>query len=181
MIIGIAGKKRAGKDTIARFLIEEYGYTRCAFGDPVKEMALVIDPHLWVQEEGVWCFLSSLVNEYGWEEAKKYYAVREFLQTLGTEACRGILGEDCWIRALDKHIEDNDLRDVVISDVRFSNESTYCNAIIEVRAPWTDSTDTHASEQGFEHGGWIIENNGTIEELKQEVRSVMTQILATQD
>ena len=38
MIIGFLGKKGIGKDTSAKLLIEEYNFTRYAFGDPVKDV-----------------------------------------------------------------------------------------------------------------------------------------------
>lgn len=38
IVIGIAGKKEAGKDTAAKVLIEDYGFRRAAFADSLKEM-----------------------------------------------------------------------------------------------------------------------------------------------
>jgi len=42
MIIGIGGKKRSGKDTIADFLIKEYGFIKYGFAEPIKEIAKII-------------------------------------------------------------------------------------------------------------------------------------------
>ena len=41
-ILGICGKKRSGKDTAGEYLIENYGYVRYAFGDPVKDVCRVM-------------------------------------------------------------------------------------------------------------------------------------------
>ena len=37
MLIAILGKKHSGKDTIANFLIEKYGFTKYSFADPLKK------------------------------------------------------------------------------------------------------------------------------------------------
>ena len=42
MIIGISGKKRSGKDTVADFLIQEYGFIKYGFADPIKQIAKII-------------------------------------------------------------------------------------------------------------------------------------------
>ena len=35
-LIGLTGKARSGKDTVANYLFNQHGYTRIAFADPVK-------------------------------------------------------------------------------------------------------------------------------------------------
>ena len=37
-VVAISGWKRSGKDTAANYLVEEYGYTRVAFADVLKDM-----------------------------------------------------------------------------------------------------------------------------------------------
>ncbi len=41
-IIAIAGKERAGKDTLASILVNRFGYTRMAFADPLKDMVYTL-------------------------------------------------------------------------------------------------------------------------------------------
>ena len=36
MIIGFLGEKRSGKDTCGNYIIENYGFERYAFADPIK-------------------------------------------------------------------------------------------------------------------------------------------------
>ena len=38
MIVGFLGRKRSGKDTAVNYLIDNYNFTRYAFGDPVKDV-----------------------------------------------------------------------------------------------------------------------------------------------
>ena len=37
-LIGVIGTKNSGKDTLGSYLVENHGYTRYAFGDPVKQI-----------------------------------------------------------------------------------------------------------------------------------------------
>lgn len=41
-IIGIIGKKRHGKDTIADYLVSNYGYTKVSFADTLKDVCHII-------------------------------------------------------------------------------------------------------------------------------------------
>lgn len=119
--IGITGYAQHGKDTIANLLVAEYGYTRIAFADALKSMALVLDPI--VAENNY--RLGEFVETLGWEEAKKSPEVRRFLQVLGTEAVRGHLGEPAWVNALDLAWFKLGSPRLVIPDVRFPNEAEY--------------------------------------------------------
>ena len=42
MIIGLSGKKRSGKDTVAEYLCAHYGFINYGFGDPIKEIARIM-------------------------------------------------------------------------------------------------------------------------------------------
>ena len=65
MIIGLTGYARSGKDTVASILVEDYGFTRVAFADPIRDLLLKINPIL---ENGY--RLGEHVKEFGWELAK---------------------------------------------------------------------------------------------------------------
>lgn len=60
-MIGICGKARSGKDTMAERLVLNYGYTRYAFADPLK----------------------AAVNEmYGWDERHGYGELKEVITSV---------------------------------------------------------------------------------------------------
>jgi hypothetical protein len=117
---------------------------------------------------------------------------REFLQKLGTEAMRDGLHTNVWVNALFadyKHSKTcnckkgcrcaHDLPNWIITDMRFPNEM---EAIVEkggitirVVRPGT-AVGTHPSETAlddayFDH---VISNDGTIEDLVEKVRQVLT-------
>ena len=118
-IVGLTGFARSGKDTTAAILVAEYGYTRVAFADGVRSMALSVDPLLYGDIR-----LSSVVRAVGWEKAKDTIPeVRRLLQAIGTEGVRDHIGPDSWIIACKRIIDEID-GPVVVTDARFPNESS---------------------------------------------------------
>lgn len=115
-LIGVSGRAGAGKDLLASHLAP-FGYVRVAFADPLREMALAIDP---LATYGV--HLAELVQAVGWDDAKKDPEVRRFLQRLGTEGVRNFFGADTWVRLAEERIADLGDVPVVITDVRYPNE-----------------------------------------------------------
>lgn len=149
-LIGLSGMKQSGKDTVAQIIMEQQpSFVRLAFADPMKAMALAINPLIVVDvddweklpdfagevlagasgihdDRGFLCVyrLSEVVERLGWEAAKKITDVRVFLQRLGTEGGRRCIHENVWV---DRTMADviqalNDHHSVVITDVRFRNE-----------------------------------------------------------
>lgn len=115
-IIGILGPAGSGKTTVARYLVEKYGAVRYAFGDPLKEIAgRTLD--------------FSHDQLYGSQEQKEAvdprygFSPRWFMQRLGTEGIRSVLGEDFWWKLCLERIFDEKPPLAVIDDVRFENEA----------------------------------------------------------
>lgn len=90
--IALMGRARSGKDTVAARLVDDFGYARVAFADPLKDMALELDPFVnayaeWhddLGETAVIDRLSEIVRDIGWERAKEEYPeVRRILQHIG--------------------------------------------------------------------------------------------------
>lgn len=172
-LIGLTGKKRSGKDSFAATLVEEFGFQRFAFADPLKSAALGVDPWVLVDENGPHR-LSSVVRERGWEEAKEIREVRRTLQNFGVEIRE--IEEDFWldatmVPALDA-LEDGP---VVITDVRFPNEARDVQdfgTLVRVNRPGLDSGDTHASETALDdyEADFQIWNIGSLEDLAGNAR-----------
>ncbi len=177
MVIGVTGKKRCGKGTVAAVLVKEYGFVEMGFADALREIPLAIDPIVllrnWGADGGLLRY-SDIVACVGYERAKEEPEVRRFLQRLGTEAGRGIFGENVWVDLLARRIDKIrktakckrscpaysnyqppyvdctcENKDIVVSDVRFPNEARYIRSVGQlwrVNRPGFASDDTHASE-----------------------------------
>ena len=172
MIIGLAGYARCGKDTVAQILINNHGFERVAFADPIRDFLLKINPILDKGNR-----LSSLVDEYGWEIAKAQTEVRRLLQEVGVSA-RELIDQDVWVNvAFDKM--DDPTKNYVITDVRFENEAETIKKsggeIWRVERPGVTAVNGHISESNL--SSWefdkYIHNGGTLEDLQLLVQMEM--------
>jgi len=177
--IGVAGTAGSGKDTLADLLVERYGFTKIAFADPMRAMAAAIDPILTITTNDEIIRYSDALEIWGYQEAKiQTPELRQFLQRLGTEAGRNILGEDVWVNAAFKAAQG--IPRVVISDLRFRNEA---NAIrsrsgftIRLDRPGIEPPNDHISENDL--ADWTftgyIRNDGTIGMLGDKLEGFLS-------
>jgi hypothetical protein len=111
-------------------------------------------------------------------------SVREFLQKLGTEAMREGLHTNVWVNALFADYKPPKMSQYnpsnwIITDMRFPNEMEAVVArggiTIRVVRPGT-SVGTHPSETALDdaHFDHVISNDGTIEDLIERVRQILT-------
>jgi len=175
-VIGLVGKKRAGKTTAAEVLVRERGFVSIGFADALKDLALRVDPivtasEYWDEEHKAGTFrLSDYVGTPGgWEFAKSLPEVRRFLQELGT-GVRDIVGEYAWTDAWDRALTAGRHFPppvVVVPDVRFLSEAEAIRTdmraqgnslLIRIDRPTVDDGDQHVSETELER----IECDATI-------------------
>lgn len=200
LIIGMTGRRgssetgfvqaQAGKDTAAKQLIDAHGFVQIALADGVRDSLYALDPYVSYHANGLLQFrrLSEIVNELGWEQAKRNPEVRALMQRMGTEAGRLVHGEDLWIDLVEHKIAKlGPDTPVVITDVRSPNEADWVKAlggvIVEVYRPEQLKGDLgdnakHASETM----GWItpdltIVNSTTIPELHKQVDILMARLM----
>ncbi len=133
MLVGLHGPKYSGKDTVFQLLRElqpEKNWERLAFGDTLKDVAcltLGISREtletLKMMEETAQVTVSHH-TEMGWR-FNSSISVRQYLQNLGTEAGRQVLGRDIWINATLPYSDSSFHQDrhIAITDVRFYNEA----------------------------------------------------------
>ncbi len=91
----LIGKAGAGKDTVADYLVEKYGFQRYAFADKLKEIVKDL-----------------------WPDAFKDGKPRKLLQDVGTKMRE--IDKDVWVNYVMRQIGNKDR--VVISDCRLMNE-----------------------------------------------------------
>lgn len=157
IIIGLTGRARVGKDTLADYLCINHGFTRLAFADPLRdalELGLGIESHhLREDKEAIipWLGVSG----------------RQLLQTLGTEWGRDLIRPDIWILLMQRRLaalaEEGDR--FVVSDVRFPNEAAWLRArpnarLWHIERPSVAPVRAHSSEHGIDYqmGDAIIVN-----------------------
>lgn len=134
-IIGIYGFIGSGKGAVSDILVENYGYQREAFANPVKDVVSTIFG--WPRQ-----LLEGDTKESRdfretpcsiWSKLlQKDFSPRYALQLMGTEAGREVFHEDLWLFALGRRIGaygSQSLGNFVISDVRFPNEIRYIRSL----------------------------------------------------
>jgi len=172
-LIGLTGYAQSGKDTLANVLVENYGYTRVAFADKIRDFLYGINPMVACSPTG---YLQDLINLVGWDKAKQEPQVRRLLQDLGISA-RELIDENIWVNAaLNKAIREDR---VVITDVRFENEAVAINLmggqLWRVKRVGVGPVNNHVSESELD--GYKVDqifvNNGSIEDLTMLVKTRM--------
>lgn len=184
MLIAFSGLKGSGKDTAAEVLIEEYGFTKIAFADALREALLVLDPVVIIEEDWqplVITKLSKVVSEYGWDWAKRSLPeVRRLMQVFGTEVGRMLFGENVWVDILSKRYPDiaDDATRYVVTDCRFPNEVEFVRksggAVVWIERPGL-SSDGHASESTdiAALASVVLHNDEAISELHEDIRFML--------
>lgn len=122
-IIAICGLKRSGKDTIADYLCQHYGYTKIRIANPLKQGLKAM---FGFSDDQLETDLKDVVDERWGVEPRKV------MQFIGTEIMQykineviPSLGRSFWIKSLiEEHINHTDGKDklFVIPDLRFKHE-----------------------------------------------------------
>jgi hypothetical protein len=159
MLIGIAGAKRSGKDTLARGLSKLLDLPVDSFAAPLRKfVADLLNVSVATLEE-------CKEHPIKWLDGK---TPRQMMQTVGTEWGRDTVHADLWLRSLLHRLT---RRGAIISDVRFPNEAEAILAkgglVIELSRNGTGAGDSHVSEKPLpaELVTFKLPNNGTIPEL----------------
>lgn len=177
-LIGLHGFAQCGKDTVGKYLVENYGFTRVSFADAVRDALAALNPYIATRTNGV-RLLSELLKEWDWERAKQEPNVRELLQRMGTEVGREIFGQTVWLDIADRKLDG--LERAVITDCRFPNEVGLVKVnggeVWRITRKGVGSINSHVSDKGLsdEYIDRTIENDSTLEALYARVDELMNQ------
>lgn len=176
-VLLIAGQKRSGKDTLARFVKEELEHLGksarvISFAQPMKEIIAVT---LGISMEELDDLKNNSDNPH-----------RGYLQRFGTEAMKPWFGKNVWADLAIKKIQEAEEEIIIISDFRFPEEGekfptlfdTTTVKVIRKGLP-TDLSDLHISERAledFKFSGEIY-NDGDLIDLKASALVVTSWLL----
>lgn len=172
MLIGLAGKKRSGKDTVARML-QAHGFVPSSFAAPLRSFVAGL--------------LGATLEELDREKETPLAFLdgatpRQMMQTLGTEWGRAMVHPELWTRSWAQRYRSyiDAGADLVVTDVRFENEAEIIwsagGYVVELHRPGLSSDDSHISEAGLP--GRLIHaslyNDCDMETLQQRVADMLT-------
>lgn len=184
MLIGLAGRAGAGKDTVAGIIREEAALTGqrtavASFADPLYRAISTIAgiPVSMLRDRG---FKEETIDWLG-------KSPRQLLQTLGTEWGRGLVHPDIWVRAAMREAKAR--RDIgvgtIFADLRFDNEAAAIREtggrVFRVIRPGYEclaaDAATHPSEAGIRDDlvDAIVINDGDLVQLRERVVGAIMQ------
>jgi hypothetical protein len=193
LLIGVGGFAQAGKDAFADFLVSDHGFHKEYMSRALETALLRLDPWILNVEDN-WKYgtyptevpdklitYSRLHEAVGYDYSKNNRDVRLFLQRLGTEIGRDMCDPDVWVRwafrivdaILDNH------GSAVITGIRFCNELTAVKQrgglLVWIERPGVGPVNGHVSDNELSSADFdvTILNNGTLDDLRQDVASLL--------
>lgn len=193
MIIALGGLPRSGKDTAAQYLIEKHGFRKVAFADGVRKALETFNPMLLIDHGGEAdaeiTYYKDAVEEYGYEYTKENSPqVRGYLQRMGTDVGRKMFGEEVWVEQARRAIYSLLKEDVpvVVTDTRFVNELSMLQRVgastvwlARKSAEFTEhESDNALDKYDFDN---VINNNGTVSKLYEDIEYVLSKLKECDD
>jgi hypothetical protein len=181
VLIGLLGKKRSGKDTVADHLVLNKDFIKKSFADPLKDVIKIL---FGFNEEQLYGHLKEAIDD-NWNVTP-----RETMQFIGTDIVRNQfhklipdIGNDFWLKHFELWYQNNKHQNIVIADVRFQNEVDLILSLggTIIKLERNDSNlhlniDDHISEieiDNIVNHSTIINNNGTINDLYNKINNLL--------
>ena len=188
-LVGLAGKARSGKDTIAHMWANERRTKRYALADPVRAAAsamfnLPLDTFTGDNPD------REKVNDF-WG-----ISPRRMLQLVGTECGREVFRADIWTKNAEiqlnmtrgmNHYDPIPVEYFMVTDIRFEDEAAWIRQqggivihVLRDTPPLDNSVEQHKSEEGIEivDGDLALYNSGTIDQLRNNVSNLLLRMEA---
>lgn len=174
-LIGLYGPSRAGKDSVATVLWQDFGFQQKAMADGIREILLGLNPMIEDNEgnvhsmQGLWhdCY-----KDWDIVKARSKESV-DYMIRLG-QTCRDVLGETVW---LDRVLSGKEIKDpICISDVRQENEywaiKERGGVVWRVSRPGTEKRGMDGLLDHLEFDAHI-QNRGSLMDLRGIVQAVI--------
>jgi hypothetical protein len=182
-LIIISSKAQCGKNTLGKMLQEALteDYTMLAYADELKRR---LSKDFGLSRDQLYGNLKEAPDERYVKPDGAFWTTRELMQFIGTDVFR-VIDSDFWVKQLFKYINKNMLNNVIITDGRFPNE---INAVkkrggIHIRIERAHDLEVHgmdhASEvslDNYDNADFVVDNSGTLEELKQKTLEIKKEI-----
>lgn len=181
-VIALCGARRTGKDTVANYIVDHFGYEHIKITAPLKSICKTL-----------FHFSDDQLETDSKEHVDERWDVspRQVMQFLGTEVFQYKIqelipnvGRNFWINSLITQIQSNPDKKYVISDLRFIHEfkelkenidNVFTVKLVSNRVEG-NQTDKHASECEYKNiqEDVLLINNNTKEVLYKKINNIMS-------
>lgn len=183
-VIGLCGRRRVGKDTVATILNELYSYENVKISQDLKDALRIL-----------FGFTGEQIESGLKDQTDEYWGIspRQAMQYIGTEVMQyninellPDIGRKFWIKGcINKHIAPFDNKRIVLSDLRFVHEYEELKnkfkedfMVIRIDRDLENANtlvDEHVSEKEYLNIPFDINiiNNGTKEELVTKIKHIL--------
>ena len=117
-VILVNGLPRAGKDTLADYLVQNYGYVKISFADELKD---IICRTFNLNREDLDHYKNNEINlciDIG-DRFEEIINFRDLLRRFGTEGMKPAFGDNIWADLLYNKIKNSEHTNIVVPDFRF--------------------------------------------------------------
>lgn len=172
-IIGLLGRSRTGKDTIANYLCEKYpSYTNVKLSLPLKKGVCELYGFTMEQVESS----SKDITDERWLKSP-----RETIQSL-TEYMMQYMGTDFFTRRLYNMYDNGELSEnIIITDIRYEHDiyeiKKRNGIVIKVERPLNNTSHKYESNIDNLKGDITIVNDGTLEDLYNKINRILESIV----
>lgn len=179
-IIGVCGRRRCGKDTIANYMCNKYGFVNKKIAHDLKHVV-----------QFLFDFTDQQIESDEKDICDDHWNIppRKALQFIGTDMMQYRLqeilphiGRSFWIKSFIKKNLHNNNQPLVISDLRFPHEyeelKKYNIFVIRVDRPVLNidiGVDEHLSEKEYTQipADMTVTNDGTLEDLYKKIDNIL--------
>jgi hypothetical protein len=174
-LIGLYGPSRAGKDSVAAVLQNDFGFQQKAMAGGIRDILLGLNPVIKDDDGESW-WMKDLYNAYegDWDRIKAVSKDSvDYMIRLG-QTCRDVLGETVW---LNRVLPPGELKEpMCISDVRQENEywaiKERGGVVWKISRPGTEKRGMDGLLDHLEFDAHIS-NRGSLFDLRGQVQAVI--------
>jgi hypothetical protein len=133
LVVGVLGFKGSGKDTVGDYLVQQHGFQRDSFANPLKDAVAATfnwprellegntkESREWRETPDEWWEKKLNWKDHPGATFAPRFTPRGALQWFGTEVYRVAFHDSIWIYSLEDRLRNAE--NVVITDCRFPNE-----------------------------------------------------------
>jgi hypothetical protein len=163
-VIGLVGRSRVGKDTVADYILSKYRcYLKVRLAQPIKDAVCALYGFTFQQIEGP----EKEEHDPKWDITPRQAMVHM------TQTTMNLMGHDFFTRRLFDHYT---TQSIIIPDVRYEHDIHKIHSLggIVIKIERPNNPIQHDFEKKIDviQGDYTIRNQGTLEDLYQQIDTI---------